>query len=95
MFYFGNLKSDCPESQTVSELGECKAAGAKLGKDFGGIVQRTDRPAGCYYIKPQRNISSSILSSKEFYFNPYSPADTHNIHKHTGGICKSGISDIS
>ena len=79
----GNLGSDCPVSGIVSESEECRAAGAQLGRTYGGSYNIRERPTGCYYY--------------DHYYvnhNRKSPSDTQTIISTAGGVCKGGISDL-
>ena len=80
----GNLGSDCPVSGIVSESEECRAAGAQLGRTYGGSYNIRERPAGCYYYSTNHIVNH----------NRKSPSDTQNIISTAGGVCKGGISDL-
>ena len=44
----GDSGSDCPAHEIVDQLEECKAAAARLGKEFQSTISSSTSPTGCH-----------------------------------------------
>lgn len=88
-------------SEIVSELEECSAAGAHLGKNYMDIILMYDGfknsayPPGCFYWSGDNflYLNSASLLQKILQKTFKKDNDTKDIHSLTGGICKRGMSD--
>ena len=80
----GSLESDCPLPDIVSDVGECQAAAAELGRDYQTSFGHFGRPAGCYYW-------NNTLTDDVYFNDIIDPAVT-TPDPDLGGVCKNGRS---